>query len=155
MTQTQPDSLHHACMSNTATCVQLDNDNDACNEGEETGRLTHYRLILSAAPGGLQRGIPDVIETLSERLEGHPLAESEGEQRGSEGGVSWQLQEGPRGRFRFRKDDFWMVGTMNWIDALEDFRPNQDRDWLVVLIQTDSGLPDRDLSFSCIRSTSG
>lgn len=147
MTQIPSDALNHACLSNTVTRIQLKNENDASSKGEETGKLTHYRLILSAAPGGLQRGIPDVIEALSERLEEHPLAESEGELRGSEGGVSWQLQEGPGSRFRFRRENFWMVGTMNWTDALKDFRPSQDRDWLVVLIQTDSGLHNRDLSF--------
>lgn len=147
MTQIPSDALNHACLSNAATRIQLKNENDASSEGEETGKLTHYRLILSAAPGGLLRGIPDVIEAMSERLEGHPLAESEGELRGSEGGVSWQLQEGPGSRFRFLRDNFWMVGTMNWTDALKDFRPSQDRDWLVVLIQTDSGMHNRDLSF--------
>jgi hypothetical protein len=139
MTQKQPDSLNHACLSHTATRVQLKNDNDAGNEGKETGRLNYYRLILSAPPGGLRRGIPDVNETLAERLEGHPLADSSAELRGSESSVSWQLRKEPWSRFSFRSDNLGMIGTMDWIDALEDFRPNQDRDWLVVLIQTDSG----------------
>ncbi|MBZ6392243.1 hypothetical protein PANTOEA_21980 [Pantoea dispersa] len=124
----------------------LENAEQDCPQ-EARGILTKYRLILSAAPGGLQRGIPDMAEALADRFEGHPPAESAGELRGSANGVNWQLKECPEGELTFYEHNFQMVRTLHWIDEFRDFRPNQDRDWLTVLIQTDSLLPNRGLSF--------
>lgn len=144
MTQKRPDSLNQACQDGLMPRPAATHQD--CPE-EARGILTGYRLILSAPPGGLNRGIPDVAEALAGRFEGHPPAGSAGELRGSEGRVSWQLKEWPEGQLTFYEHDFRMVRTLHWIDAFRDFRPNQDRDWLAVLIQTDSLLPDRDLSF--------
>jgi len=143
-----PHSAQQACADNATTRIELKKNNIPGNKEEERGQLTRYRLILSAPPGGLQRGIPDVTEMLAKKLKEHTPSQVASELSGSEGGVQWQLLERPGGSYRFRnKDCLGLVRAIDWFNAFRDFRPNQDRDWIAVLIQTDSLVPNRGASF--------